>query len=200
MGKYLICLTGASGSVYGIRVMRALVEGGHEVHAVASLWGGRVAEQETGRSLTDWGKEFGIPPERIYFPDDLGAPVASGSFRLDGTVVVPCSMSSIGAIASGVCLNLIHRAALVCLKEGRPLVLVPRETPLSLPDLRNLTALAEAGAAILPASPAFYHSSQNIEDMVDFIAGKILDRLSVEHELYARWKGSPALKTKEGLT
>lgn len=189
MGKYLICLTGASGSIYGVRAMRALVEGGHEVHAAASLWGGRVAERETGRSFGEWVNDLGIPPERIYSPDDLGAPVASGSFRLDGTVVVPCSMSSIGAIASGVCLNLIHRAALACLKEGRPLILVPRETPLSLPDLRNLTALAEAGAAILPASPAFYHIPQNIEDMVDFIAGKILDRLSIGHDLYARWKG-----------
>jgi 4-hydroxy-3-polyprenylbenzoate decarboxylase len=190
MGKYLICLTGASGSIYGIRTMRALVEGGHEVHATASLWGGRVTERETGRSFGDWVKEMGIPPERIYAPDDLGSPPASGSFRLDGVVAVPCSMSSIGAIASGVCLNLIHRAALTCLKEGRPLVLVPRETPFSLPDLRNLTSLAEAGAAILPASPAFYHIPQNIEDMVDFIAGKILDRLSVGHDLYARWKGT----------
>jgi 4-hydroxy-3-polyprenylbenzoate decarboxylase len=134
-------------------------------------------------------KELGIPPERIYSPDDLGAPPASGSFRVDGTVVVPCSMSSVGAIASGICLNLIHRAALTCLKEGRPLVLVPRETPFSLPDLRNLTSLAEAGAAILPASPAFYHAPQGIEDLADFIAGKILDRLAVEHDLYTRWKG-----------
>ncbi|MDR2741569.1 MAG: UbiX family flavin prenyltransferase [Treponema sp.] len=189
MGRYLICLTGASGSIYGIRTLRALVEGGHEVHAAASLWGGRVTERETGRSFEDWAKKLGIPPERIYAPDDLSSPPASGSFHLDGTAVVPCSMSSIGAIASGICLNLIHRAALICLKEGRPLALVPRETPLSLPDLRNLTSLAEAGAAILPASPAFYHTPQTIEDLVDFIAGKILDRLSVKHELYARWKG-----------
>jgi 4-hydroxy-3-polyprenylbenzoate decarboxylase len=117
----------------------------------------------------------------------MGAPPASGSFVLNGTVVAPCSMSSAGAIASGLCLNLIHRAALTSLKEGRPLVLVPRETPLSLPDLRNLSALAEAGAAILPAAPAFYQKPQTIDDMVNFIAGKILDRLSVEHTLYTRW-------------
>jgi 4-hydroxy-3-polyprenylbenzoate decarboxylase len=188
LGRYLICLTGASGSIYGIRTLRALVEGGHEVHGVASLWGARITKQETGRSFGDWVKELGIPPERIYSPEDLSSPPASGSFRLDGTVVVPCSMSSIGAVASGICLNLIHRAALTCLKEGRPLVLVPRETPFSLPDLRNLTSLAEAGAVILPASPAFYYAPKGIEDMVDFIAGKILDRLSVEHDLYARWK------------
>ena len=116
--------------------------------------------------------------------------MASGSFRLDGTVVVPCSMNSAGAIASGICLNLIHRASLVSLKEGRPLVLVPRETPLSLPDLRNLTALAEAGAAILPASPAFYCTSQNVEDLIDFIVGKVLDRLSLTHNLYKPWEVS----------
>jgi 4-hydroxy-3-polyprenylbenzoate decarboxylase len=189
LGKYLICLTGASGSIYGIRTLRALVEGGHEVHTMASPWGLRVTERETGRSFGDWMKELGIPPERIYAPDDLGSPPASGSFPLDGVVVVPCSMSSIGAIASGICLNLIHRAALICLKEGRPLVLVPRETPFSLPDLRNLTSLAEAGAAILPASPAFYYMPKGIEDLADFIAGKILDRLSLAHDLYPRWKG-----------
>jgi 4-hydroxy-3-polyprenylbenzoate decarboxylase len=185
----LICLTGASGSIYGIRTLRALVEGGHEVHGVVSPWGARITAEETGRSFEDWTRELGIPPGRIYAPDDLSAPPASGSFRLDGTVVVPCSVSSIGAIASGVCLNLIHRAALTCLKEGRPLVLVPRETPFSLLNLRHLTSLAEAGAAILPASPAFYSAPKNIEDLVDFIAGKILDRLSVEHDLYVRWTG-----------
>jgi 4-hydroxy-3-polyprenylbenzoate decarboxylase len=145
-------------------------------------------EQETGKNFASWAAELGIKRENSYAPEDLGAPPASGSFRLDGTVVVPCSMSSAGAIASGVCLNLIHRAALVSLKEGRPLILAPRETPLSLPDLRNLTALAEAGAAILPASPAFYHTPQSIEDLIDFFVGKILDRLLIEHNLYTRWR------------
>ncbi|AEF82323.1 UbiX family flavin prenyltransferase [Leadbettera azotonutricia] len=187
MGKYLICITGASGSVYGIRTIKALVEGGHEVHSIVSSWGNRVMERETGKSLASWIGELGLPPERVYAPEDLAAPPASGSFRLDGTVVVPCSMSSVGAIASGLCLNLIHRSALVSLKEGRPLVLVPRETPLSLLDLRNLTVLAEAGAVILPASPAFYQVPQNIDDMVNFVAGKILDRLGIDHNLYTRW-------------
>jgi 4-hydroxy-3-polyprenylbenzoate decarboxylase len=167
--------------------MQALIDGGHEVHSIVSSWGSRVMERETGKSFTAWAGELGIPPERVHAPDDLAAPPASGSFRLDGTLVVPCSMSSVGAIAGGICLNLIHRAALVSLKEGRPLVLVPRETPLSLPDLRNLTALAEAGAAILPASPAFYQVPQSIDDMVDFVAGKILDRLGIAHSLYTPW-------------
>jgi 4-hydroxy-3-polyprenylbenzoate decarboxylase len=134
--------------------------------------------------------ELGIKAELVYAPENLGAPPASGSFRLDGTVVVPCSMSTVGAVASGVCLNLIHRAALTSLKEGRPLILAFRETPLSLPDLRNLTSLAEAGAVILPAAPAFYHAPQNIDDLIDFIAGKILDRLSVKHNLYTQWRGT----------
>lgn len=188
MGKYLVCITGASGSIYGIRTIKALIEGGHEVHGIVSPWGNRVMEQETGKPFASWTAALGIKMKQVYAPEDLGAPPASGSFRLDGTVVVPCSMSTAGAVASGICLNLIHRAAVVSLKEGRPLILTPRETPLSLPDLRNLTALAEAGAAILPASPAFYHIPQTLEDVIDFIVGKILDRLLVEHHLYTRWR------------
>jgi 4-hydroxy-3-polyprenylbenzoate decarboxylase len=188
VGKYLVCITGASGSVYGIRTIKALIDGGHEVHSIVSPWGNRVIEQETGKTFTFWMDKLGIKPEQVYTPEDLGAPPASGSFRLNGTVVVPCSMSTAGAIASGICLNLIHRAALTSLKEGRPLILTPMETPLSLPDLRNLTVLMEAGAVILPASPAFYHAPQTLEDLVDFIVGKILDRLLVEHNLYKRWR------------
>jgi 4-hydroxy-3-polyprenylbenzoate decarboxylase len=188
LGKYLICITGASGSVYGIRTLTALIKAGHEVHCVVSPWGDRVLKEETGKSFNSWIGELGIKPKRVYSPEDLGAPPASGSFKLDGTVIVPCSMNTAGAVSSGVCFNLIHRAALTSLKEGRPLILAFRETPLSLPDLRNLTALAEAGAVILPAAPAFYHAPQNIDDLVDFIAGKILDRLSVDHNLYTRWR------------
>lgn len=187
MGKYLICITGASGSMYGLRTMRALIETGHEVHGMVSPWGERVIARETGKPFAAWMTELGLEPDRVYAPDDLSAPPASGSFQLDGTVLVPCSMNSAGAIASGICLNLIHRAALTSLKEGRPLILTPRETPLSLVDLRNLTALAEAGATILPAAPAFYQGPQSIADMVDFIAGKILDRLVIAHNLYTRW-------------
>ena len=161
MKKYLVCITGASGSVYGVKTIEALVNGGHEVHAVVSDWGNRVIEQETGRTFTSWMEEFKLPQQQIYAPNDLAAPPASGSFILDGTIVVPCSMNTAGAIAGGICLNLIHRAALISLKEGRPLILAPRETPLSLVDLRNLTVLAEAGAAILPCCPAFYHAPRS---------------------------------------
>ncbi|QQO10428.1 UbiX family flavin prenyltransferase [Breznakiella homolactica] len=186
-GRYLICITGASGSVYGLRTIKALTAAGHEVHGVISRWGMKVIEEETKRPFASWLAELNLPAERVYPPEDLSAPPASGSFRLDGTVIVPCSMSSAGTIASGISVNLIHRAALVALKEGRPLVLVPRETPMSVIDLRNLTALAEAGAAVLPAAPGFYHGPKTIDDLVDFVAGKILDRLSVDHTLFKRW-------------
>ena len=143
--------------------------------------------EESGRPFSAWAKEWGLDAGRIYDAGDLSAPPASGTFALDGTVIVPCSMNSIGAIAGGVSANLIHRAALVSLKEGRPLILVHRETPLSLIELRNLCALAEAGAAILPASPAFYQDPQSIDDLVDFVAGKILSRLGLEQRLFKPW-------------
>ena len=189
MGRYLVCITGASGSIYGIRTMRALISGGHDVHGIVSAWGEKVLEQETNLAFSSWLAELAIPEKNIYAPDDLGAPPASGSFRYDGTIIVPCSMNSIGAIASGVSLNLIHRSAQVALKEGRPLVLVPRETPLSLINLRNLCSLAEAGAVILPACPAFYFAPQSMDDLINFVVGKILDRLSIAHNFYKSWEG-----------
>jgi flavin prenyltransferase len=187
MGRYLVCVTGASGSIYGARTIQALAAAGHEVHAVFSTWGARVFGTELGSPPEAWMRAAGISLAGMYAPDDLAAPPSSGSWRLDGTVIVPCSMDSAGAIASGAGTNLVHRAASVALKEGRPLIIVPRETPLSLIALRSLTALAEAGAAILPACPAFYRKPAAIDELVDFIAGRILDRLGVENELYGRW-------------
>ncbi len=189
MGRYLVCVTGASGAAYAKRTVEALGALGHEVHAVFSAWGSRVFEAETGLSLEAWATGAGLRPGRLHAPDDLAAPPASGSWPLDGTVVVPCSMASLGAIASGASVNLVHRAAAVALKEGRRLVVVPRETPLSLIDLRNLTAIAEAGAAVLPACPAFYHGPSTMEDLIDFVVGKVLDRLGATGggELYRRW-------------
>lgn len=189
MGRYLVCVSGASGALYGVRTIEAIAAAGHEVHAVFSAWGARVLEAETGESPAAWSARTGLPNGALYRPDDLAAPPSSGSFILQGCVVVPCSMNSIGAIASGAGSNLIHRASAVSLKEGRSLVLVPREMPWSLVDLRNMTALAEAGAAILPASPGFYHRPRSIDDLVDHVVGKILDRLGVEHDLYSRWDG-----------
>ena len=189
MAKYLVCVTGASGSIYGIRLMKFLAEAGHEVHAVASDWGARVTKHETGRTFEAWLRDIGIPPENVHEPGNLAAPPASGTFRLDAVILAPCSMSSVGAIASGVVSNLAHRAAQVALKEGRPLALVPRETPLSLLSLRSLCALSEAGAIIIPACPAFYHLPQSMDDMIDFVVAKILDRLSIPNDLGMKWEG-----------
>ncbi|MDR2900679.1 MAG: UbiX family flavin prenyltransferase [Treponema sp.] len=190
MKRYLVCITGASGALYGIRTLQALHEAGGEVHVVASSWGKIVIEEETKKTFSEWMRLLDINPDHIYSPENLAAAPSSGSNRFDGTVVVPCSMNSVGCIASGISGNLVHRAALVALKESRPLILVPREMPLSVIDLKNLTCLAEAGAAILPASPAFYHSPTSIDELVDFVVGKILDRLEINHNLFKRWMES----------
>ncbi|HOX48327.1 MAG TPA: UbiX family flavin prenyltransferase [Spirochaetia bacterium] len=213
MPRYLVCLTGASGAIYGLRLLKALAATEAELHLVASAWGERVVLEETGRPLSAWLEELGgAAPGPCAAPagtpgaapgaaeahkcritrhstDDLAAPVASGSFRLDGTAVVPCSMGTAGALASGLVQNLVHRAGAVALKEGWPLVLAPRESPLSLVDLRNLSALAEAGAAIMPASPGFYHRPATIEELVDGFVARILDRLGAPNPLRRPWQG-----------
>jgi len=148
-----------------------------------------VTEHETGRPFDSWMREIGIPRENVHAPDNLGASPASGTFRLDGVILAPCSMSSAGAIASGAGTNLVHRAAQVALKEGWTLAIVPRETPLSLISLRSLCALAESGAIVIPACPAFYHLPRDMDDMIDFVVAKILDRFSVPHDLGMRWEG-----------
>jgi 4-hydroxy-3-polyprenylbenzoate decarboxylase len=180
----LVTITGASGAVYGIRTIEVLIQSHYEVHTIVSRWGEKVIAAETGEIFNP--QALGV--YATYEPEAMSSPVASGSFHVEAMIIVPCSMNTVGSIASGLCTNLIHRAALVTLKEGRPLVIVPRETPLSLIDLRNLTKLAEAGAVILPASPAFYYDPHTIEDTVDFIVGKIMDRIGIEHHLFKRWQ------------
>jgi 4-hydroxy-3-polyprenylbenzoate decarboxylase len=188
-----VAITGASGSIYGLRLVEELLRAGRSVHLVVSDWGQKVAAMETGRAIADWRQDWlaAAPASRLtmHDPADLAAAVSSGSYRLGGTVVAPCSTSSLGAIASGAARNLVHRAAGVALKEGWPLILVPRETPLSLIDLRNLTSLAEAGAVILPAMPGFYHRPRGIDDLVNHVVGKILNRLGIEHKLFEPWDG-----------
>ena len=143
--------------------------------------------EESGKPFSHWCAEYGVAA--VYEPSDMAAAVSSGSFRLAGTVIAPCTMATAAALATGNARNLAQRAGAVALKEGWPLVVVPREVPLSIPDLKNLLALAEAGAAILPASPGFYHKPASIEELVDHIVGKVLDRLGVEHVLFKRWEG-----------
>ena len=153
---------------------------------VASSWGARVFAEERDADFADRCRELGVC--RVYDPSDLAASVSSGSFRLAGTLVAPCSMSSLAAMATGNARNLVHRAGAVALKEGWPLVVMPRESPLSIPDIKNMLALAQAGAAIVPARPGFYHKPAGIEELVDQIVGRALDRLGVEHELFRRWE------------
>jgi len=194
----VLAFTGASGSPYGIRLLEVLLRAGRTVHLTLSPAGIEVLAHETDRqvrldrfNLSDLLGDAAATtiPGQVEYHDyrDFRAGIASGSFLTAGMVICPCSMGTIGAIANGLSQNLIHRAADVHLKERRKLILVPRETPLHLMQLRNLTACAEAGAVILPAMPAFYTRPRSIEDAVDFVVGRVCDQLGVEHDLLQRW-------------
>ena len=192
-------ITGASGAVYATRTLAALLERGVHVELVVSDYGRRLLRDELGDAaavdqlipfLTDrYGAGVGSGSLNLHSNRDLGATIASGSHGCGGMAIVPCSMKTLAAVAHGLSRNLIERAADVMLKELRPLVIVPRETPMSLPQLRNLVLCAEAGAIILPAMPAFYQQPRTLDDLADFMAGKILSALGFEHELYPPWTG-----------
>ena len=185
MKNIIVAITGASGAIYGVRLLQVLREKNVTVHLVASPAAEITLHIETGSTT----KELAKLATKWYDPDDLAAPIASGSFPVQGMVIVPCSTRTLAAVANGMSDNLITRAADVCLKEKRPLVMVPRETPLNQIQLRNMLMLAQAGAIILPASPAFYHNPTSIDQLVDHIVGKILDVIGVEHVLFKRWRG-----------
>lgn len=201
MGRYTVVVTGASGSAYGLRLTEQLLVAGHEVTFLATDAGREVTAYELGfelplgnplaaaAALASFLELPGPDRLRVAYPGDLFDAVASGSHRVDGMVVAPASMGFCGSVANSLALDLPERAADVCLKERIPLVLVPRETPLSLIHLRNLTTLAEAGALVAPAMPAFYHHPSGIDDLVGFVVGKVLDLLGVEHSLFERWEG-----------
>ena len=165
--------------------MKALKKAKAEVHLTISPAGEINLKLETGMTASELKKLAG----HTYTANDLSAPIASGSFLVDGMVIAPCSSRTLAAIANGYTDNLISRAADVNLKERRTLVLVPRETPLNQIHLKNMLTLARAGAVILPASPGFYHNPKTIDDLVDHVVGKILDTLRVEHNLFKRWAG-----------
>lgn len=181
--RLVVAITGASGAIYGKRLVEVLVERGVEVHLVVTRAGEKVLEEEVGIGL----HHFKALTPHIYREDDLEAPFISGSFPTDGMVIAPCSLKTLGAIAHGFGENIVTRGAEVALKEGRPLILVPRETPLTAVHLENMLRLARLGVVILPAMPGFYHKPRRIEDLVDFVVGKILDRLGIEHNLFHRW-------------
>ncbi|MEN6438088.1 MAG: UbiX family flavin prenyltransferase [Syntrophobacter sp.] len=187
MGKenLIIGITGASGSVYARKLLRVIPEDRFDVHLVASSSGRLVYEIEIGRPLSE-----DIPPGvRVWSESDFTAPFASGSFPCAGMVIVPCTMGTLGAIAAGLSRSLIHRAADVCLKERRPLVLVPRETPLNRIHLANMMRVSEAGAVILPAMPGFYHKPRSLDDIIDFMVARILDQFGIAHTLIPPWEG-----------
>jgi 4-hydroxy-3-polyprenylbenzoate decarboxylase len=183
-------ITGASGAPYAVRLLRALNDSGTPVRLIVSGYGLRLLAAETEidgiealRAATgDWSRL------ELYDSLDRGATPASGSAPSAGMVVCPCSMGTLASIAAGTSRSLVERAADVALKERRPLILVPRETPLSLIHLENMTRLTRAGATIMPAAPGFYHRPQSIDDMVDFVVARILDHLGVDHQLGKRWK------------
>jgi 4-hydroxy-3-polyprenylbenzoate decarboxylase len=198
MKVYTVVITGASGSVYGLRLIEQLLLAGGAVTVIATEAGSEVMAFETGFSMPAPDEEERLlrfleidrddAHLRIARDSDLFDAIASGSRRVDGMIVAPASMGYCGTLAAGLGSTLSQRAADVQLKERRPLVVVPRETPLSLVHLRNLTALAEAGAQILPASPAFYGRPETLDDVVDFVVGRILDQLGVDNALFRRWR------------
>lgn len=199
MKRFVIAITGASGSIVGIRLLEELLKVS-EVHLVISSNTFSIIKDETG---IDWIDKIKVKDEledimrrhfnteRLFFYEDrhMEAPIASGSFKTDGMLVVPCSMKTLSGIANGYANNLIERAADVIIKEGRPLLLCPRETPFSVIHLENMLKLARIGVKIVPPVMAFYHHPEKIDDMINFVVGKILDLFGLEHNLFKKWEG-----------
>jgi 4-hydroxy-3-polyprenylbenzoate decarboxylase len=182
--RIILAITGASGAIYGLRSLEALQELNIEVHLVVSPVGARILQDETGLSV----EEIRNKAEHSYQPDDLNAPIASGSYPTDGMMIVPCSIKTLSGVANCYGENLIQRAADVCLKEGRPLLLAMRETPLHAGHLRLMNTAAEAGAIIFPLAPAFYHHPQTINDLVNAAVGRMLARIGIANDLYQPWE------------
>ncbi len=202
MKPWIVAMTGASGAVYGVTLVQKLTESGQRVVLLISEPARLVIREELGVQPASFIQAEALeavfgPSIRgkveIYSPRDFTAAVASGSYPTEGMVIAPCSMGTLGAVASGLSQNLIHRAADCILKEGRRLVLVPRETPLSAIHLENMLKLSRLGVRMVPAMPGFYSGVQNLNDLVDFMVGKILDQMDVVHTLYPRWTGPVSL-------
>ena len=198
--RVMLGITGASGAPYAARILRAVTDAGADVGVCASAAGRQVIaleiygdrDMDPAGALERFVADHGDAATRIWDERDYSAPYASGSSRTDAVVICPCSMASIGTIAGGAEANLIHRAAGVQLKERRKLVVVPRETPLSTIHLENLLRIRNAGADVLPAMPAFYHLPQSIDDLVAFVAGRVVDAIGLDVTLHERW-GEPGV-------
>jgi 4-hydroxy-3-polyprenylbenzoate decarboxylase len=185
--RIILAITGASGDIYGLRALEILRKLGSEVHLVISPYGARVLDEETGKTPA----ELDSLATCRYQPDDLAAPIASGSYPVDGMLIVPCSVKTLSGVANSYADNLIQRAADVCLKEGRPLLLAVRETPLHSGHLHLMAQASRAGAIIFPPVPTFYNHPQTIDDLVDATVGRMLARLGIDNNAFQQWKGHP---------
>jgi 4-hydroxy-3-polyprenylbenzoate decarboxylase len=192
--RIIVGISGASGAAYAQRLIRLLLAAGVETHLVVSPLGQRLLHDELGMEGVNLNELAGLTPEAdkpehlvLHNYRDVGATIASGSFQHDGMIVIPCSSNTLGCVAHGSAQNLMHRAAHVTLKERRKLVLVHREMPLSLIDIRNMQAVTEAGGIIAPANPGFYMLPRSIDGLIDFVAGRCMDLLGVRHDLDVRW-------------
>jgi flavin prenyltransferase len=188
--RVIVAITGATGAVYGVRLLERLRDAGAETHLVISRWGARTLLHET-----TWSREqVEALADVVYAPADMGAAISSGSFRTDGMIVAPCSAKTLAAIAHGVSDNLIHRAADVVLKERRRLVLCVREAPLSDIHLENMLKLSRMGAVILPPMPAFYNHPRSVDDIIDHTVSRLLDQFGIEVSGVARWSGEMGVR------
>jgi flavin prenyltransferase len=200
--EFTLAITGASGSIYAQRTLRHLAASGvvERINLIVSDAAEKVARVETAADLTSAksiNKWIGLPPEsqliRLHKIDNIAAKPASGSYPQQGMVIIPCSMGTMGAIASGACANLIHRSADVTMKEGRRLVIVPREAPYNAIHLENMLRLVRAGVHIIPASPSFYHQPETIVELIDHFVFRILDHLGVPHSRATEWQGDQSM-------
>lgn len=184
--RLVVAITGASGVIYGIRSLEVLKQLKVETHLILSDWGKKAIKIETAKS-SDYVRSLA---SHVHDDGNMAAPVSSGSFRVDGMAVIPCSMKTLASIANGLDDSLVARAAGVCIKEGRRLILVPREAPLSKIHLDNMARLAGVpNVTIMPAMPGFYHRPKTMEDLIDHVVGKVLDQFGIEHNLFKRWGG-----------
>lgn len=190
MKKIVVGITGASGSIYAKRLIEELVILKIETHVIATAVGESVFEYETNLVFRKWIDELSEahPHLKRHEINNLFAGVASGSHKFDAVIILPCSMGTLGEIAHGLSRNLLTRAADVALKEKRKLIIVPRETPFNSIHLENMLTLSKNGVSILPAMPGFYHKPKTMEDLIDFVVGKILDHLDIENKLFDKWE------------
>lgn len=191
--SWIVGITGASGAIYGVRLCQVLLSQGINIHLIITDAGWRVLHEELEWKASQreemLASHFGAfsGSYQYHSISDIGANIASGSYRTEGMVIIPCSMGTLSGIAHGASGNLMERAADVMLKEGRKLIVVPRETPLHAIHLENMLTVAKLGAKLIPAMPAFYHRPRNLAEIVDFLVGKVLDSMFIEHDLYRRW-------------